>query len=27
MAAGFKALGDKVEGHEERIAVLKRKVA
>ncbi len=27
MAAGFKALGDKVDGHEERIRFLERKAA
>jgi len=27
MAAGFKDLGDKVEGHEDRIRFLERKVA
>jgi len=27
MAAGFKDLGDKVEGHEERISTLERKAA
>ena len=27
MAAGFKALGEKVEGHEDRIVVLERKAA
>jgi len=27
MAAGFRDLGDKVEGHEERISTLERKVA
>jgi len=27
MAVGFKALGDKVEGHEDRIRFLERKVA
>jgi len=27
MAVGFKDLGDKVEGHEERITMLERKVA
>ncbi len=27
MAVGFKTLGDKVEGHEDRIRFLERKVA
>jgi len=27
MASGFKMIGEKIDGHEERIAVLERKVA